>query len=284
MKVRDLIIAALVLALVTAGPVPVTSLAQADVTPGEKLPDMNLVRPAGGVESYLGPPESEARVFAFVKADHERSRHLLGKWAGMQGDLADQPVHWVLIVSDRQDPARLAAWDSLAPGSTILIDAGDVLYGQLGVALVPTVGIADKDGILRALLPFHQINYSQVILAHTRRVLGLISDRELEELLDPHGGVADSLLAGARRKLKLGRILLDRGRTEAALSQVESALADCPDLREGYLLLEQVHLTAGRKTEAARAAARAEALAASLVDAQVDTAVAATAFPDSSGR
>ncbi len=243
---------------------PASDLAFTNIKLGEPLPDLQLVTIDGPLERYLGPTETRASVFAFIKAHHKHSEHLIAQWQELQSSFAGQGVHWVLIISDRHEAELTAPWDSLAPGSTVLIDSGDQLYGQLGVALTPTVGIADQDGVLQAFLPYRQINYPAIISAHVRKVLGTITPEEMEKLLNPSGGAKDTQRAGAKRKIKLSRMLLKRGRLEGALSQVESALAECPELKEGYLLLAEIHSAAGRTDEAKLATERADSLAATL--------------------
>ncbi len=252
---------AILVLVVGATLAPASDLAFTHVQIGEALPRMEMQRiDTGERESFLGPDESQARVFAFVKVDHQRSAGLISQWAEIQSVFEDQPVNWVLIVSDRHESGPSANWDSLAPGATILVDSGDQLYGQLGVPMNPVVGIADQAGLLQAYLPYRAVNYSTIIAAHVRHAMGTISDEELGKLLNPSGGAADSLQSGAKRKLKLARMLLARERLEAALSQVESAIGECPDLVEGFVLLAEIHVAAGRPAEAEQATARAQLL------------------------
>ncbi len=264
----------LVIGLVLLGTTltPASDLAFSQINLGEPVPDLRLTRVGGGVESYLGLEDGLVSVFAFVKSDHQRSENLILQWSRLQTDFADQPVHWTLIISDRHDTGEFAHWDSLAPGATVLMDSGDQLYSQLGVVLTPTVGIADKNGLLQAYIPFRQINYPTTIKTHLKHVLGQISQEQMHQLLNPSGRAVDSLQAGAKRKLKLGRMLLNRGRVNSALAQVEDALSSFPDLPEGYLLLAEVLRATDRNEEAARA----EAMAVQLSDSSTDTISAST--------
>lgn len=264
------------LALVVTALSPASDLAFTHVQLGDTLTDLQMFSVGGSQESYLGPDETQARVFAFIKPDHGRSEGLLSHWTQLQADFAGQPVSWVLVISDRHESGPSAAWDSLAPGATVLVDSGDQLYGQMGVPMTPVVGIADQDGVLQSYLPYRRINYATIISAHVQHVMGTISDDELAQLLNPSGGAADSLQSVARRHLKLGKMLLDRERLDAALAQVEDALHDCPDLAEGYELLAEIHLAAGRTAEAEQATARALALTPAQRDSTANPAEAAS--------
>lgn len=245
------------LVLLGAALTPASDLAFSHVGLGESAPQLRLSKIGGDVENYLNLEENQINVFAFVKSNHPRSENLINNWDELQEAWADHPVHWTLIISDRHESGLPALWDSLAPGCTVLMDTGDKLYSQLGVVLTPTVGIVDTEGLLQAYLPFRKINYPTTIDAHLKNVSGMITREEMDKLLNPSGHSSDSVQAGAKRKLKLAKMLLDRGRLESALLQVENALSEYPELREGYVLLAEIHRAANRMDDAHRAEAMA---------------------------
>ena len=260
--IHSRILGKLIMGLVLLGSTltPASDLAFTHVNLGEPAPPMRLGIIGGGMENYLSSEPGQTSVFAFIKSNHQRSQHLVEEWAHLQADFADHPVHWTLIISDRHETDTAAPWDSLAPGATVLVDSGDQLYSQLGVVLTPTVGIVDKDGLVQAYLPFRQINYPTAIGAHLSHILGKTSLEERDALLNPSGHAKDSQQAVAKRKIKLGRMLLSRGRPEAALLQVEDALAQTPELQDGYFLLAEIYRSLGREEDAVGAEARANKL------------------------
>ncbi len=244
--------------LVVSTPGP--DLAFTMVPMGETVPDLQLTSLNGSPVSYLGLEQDQATVFAFVKANHQRSRHLISLWQELENSFVGEPVRWTLIISDRDTTFNTAFLDSLGKESTVLVDTADRLYGALGVVLTPTVGIVDNKGLLQAYLPYRKINYPQVISAHLKFVLKIIDSDQLQKILAPSGRATDTACAGARRQLKLARMMIKRGKPEAALTQVEKALTECPDSLDALRLLAEIHETAGRSEEAAQATTMADQL------------------------
>lgn len=248
---------ACVLAVLFAGS-PAANLAFSYVAQGDPLPPVELDRAGGGRESYLGSAADQARVFAFVKGDHARSAEILAEMAAIAVEFGDRPVHWALIVTDRHGAAWADSAAALLPGASVLIDHGDALYGTLGVALTPAVGLGTAEGVLHAYLPYRKIHFGAVLRAHLQFLLGDVDAAGLAEVLAPtRARVADSQEAGCLRALKLAGILLESGKTDKALIQVENALADCPDLAAAYEALAQVRRALGDEAGAEAAASRA---------------------------
>ncbi len=240
---------AVTMAVLVIAAFPGTDAAFSYATEGEPLPSMTLPRVGGGAESYLGEDDAVARVFAFVKADHKRSTELLTILDDLHREFAERPVHWALIVSDRHGGSQADSLSASYPDLPILRDMQDGLYGALGVALTPVVGIADEAGVLSVYLPYHKINYSASIAAHVRFLLGDIDDDALAKALAPSGRVRDTADAGVLRTLKLARMLLDRGKFDQAQKQAEKALAAHPDQPDILELLADIELARNAPSE-----------------------------------
>lgn len=230
------------------------------VSVGSRLPEMELARVGGGTAGYLGGEGDQASLFAFIKADQEGSEELLKILQELKPDYAGRPVHFALIISGRAE----AAWaDSIlvrCPGATVLLDQGDALYGALGVPLTPVVGIGDGDHVLRAYLTYRKVHYKTVIDANLKFVLGDTTADELARSLAPSGNAQDSPEAAAGRKLKLARMLLDRGKIDSALSQTQGVLAEYPELSAAHRLLADIRRAQGDEEGAAAALRAALAL------------------------
>ncbi len=254
----------LVLATLAWGAAPGDSLAFKYVAVGDRLPRMRL--PAVGRQArldYLGGGTDRVRVFAFVGEGSERSTSLLRIFARLHQRFADRPVHWCLIVTDRDSAAWADTVAAVCPGVPALLDEGDALYGTLGVPLTPVVGVADSLGVLRAYLPYRKVNYEAVIAGHVRHLLGEIDAAALARILSPpRRRVHDSAAASVERSLKLARLLLERGKPDKALSLAEKAVARYPDEPAAQVLLAEVHAALGDSAAARDARARADSLAA----------------------
>jgi hypothetical protein len=147
------------------------------------------------------------------------------------------------------------------PGATVLIDTADELYGKLGVALTPTVGLGTERKLLHAYLPYQKVHFTAVMRAHMRFLLGEIGGGALQAALEPAKvRVHDSTAAACGRALKLAEILIKDGKLDKAAIQIENTLGDCPDLAEAYELAARVRRLQGDETGAAAAERRAEEL------------------------
>ncbi len=158
--------------------------------------------------------------------------------AELQSEMKDADIHRVGVVSDRFPPETVA---SVLAGSgvslEIVIDSGDQLYGELGVRLYPTIGIADSGGTLRAYLPYAQINYMSALEAHLRHALGQIDDGALDLALHPTSADVSSQEAEVGRLLKFARMLWEREKREKALAKAQEAVETAPDLADPHALV-----------------------------------------------
>lgn len=227
-RVPALLAAAVAVAL---GFAPLGAFSHAAV--GDKIENRTLPALGGGEAPFLGT--ARANVFFFVRPDQEHSRQVLAELAGLTGELAGRSVHWTIIVSDRfsEDEIR-SAMDGAGVGLPVLIDRGDALYGELGAALHPVLGIADEDHVLVAYQAFRKIHFTELLRARVRHQLGEISDEELAAVENPPK--AELAVNGADRHLRLARMLLQAGKADKALEAVEKSLELDPELAAAHVL------------------------------------------------
>jgi tetratricopeptide (TPR) repeat protein len=219
---------------------------------GDEIDDIQLVSLSGGKVHLLG--NATANVFIFFKPGQEHSNSTLKQMALCEKEFAGKSVRWVAIVSDRF-PQEAVESEIKETGITmpVLIDSGDVLYGKLGVSLTPVIGLADKDHKLVAYLPFAKVNYSEVIGARIRRLLGEINDQELEQVLKPPEMVQGSDPELARRRLKLAEKLFQGGNYDKALASVNRSIEKDSSSPTAHALLGQILAAQGNKAEALKA-------------------------------
>jgi len=257
-----LLSAAVVLLTVTLA--PASQLAFSYVKTGEPLPSVTLATHDGGQADYLGDDTDRARVFAFLKGGHPRSDQVLAQLRNLRDVFADRPVSLTVVVSDRHGSAWADSLAARAGDVPVLIDVGDHLYGQMGVALSPSVGIGTAERTLHAYLPYQKLNYEAIIGAHIGFLLGDLDADALNRALHPTGTAHDTAEAAALRKLKLADMLLKAGKLDKARQQTEDALAEFPDLAAGYDMLAAIHTAGGDEAAALAAAEHAAALRAAV--------------------
>lgn len=221
-------------ALATILGAPVAAFSSAAV--GTKITNRQLPVLGGGEGPLLGGDEARVSVFVFLRPDQEHSRQVLRGLAEVEEEMAARPVHWAAVVSSRFpaiDVATAVADAGIA--MPVLIDREDALYGELGAALHPVLGMTDADHVLVAYQPFRKIHFKELLRARIRHQLGEISDAELAAVENP----APAAAAGgdpARRHLRLARMLLVSGRLDKALEAVARSLEADPESAEAHAL------------------------------------------------
>lgn len=212
---------ALVAALV-AGASSLHSAQAAHAAVGTPIVDRELARADGQGKARVFADE-KANVLVFFRPGQKHSVTALRELARCQKDLAGKSVRWVGIVADSapSDAVATLVRDSGFAG-TVLVDAGDALYGSLGLALHPVVVIAGQDRKLSAFEPFHTVDFCPAVSANVRHALREINDEELRKALAPPEPTAPlGAGQGGKRYRALAEALLKSGNTEKAL---ESAL------------------------------------------------------------
>lgn len=197
----------------------------------DRLESVTLPTLDGKEAPLLRLGEGAANVFIFIRPGAEPSRRGLKDMAGCAQELADYPVYWTALVSDRHPAAEVEELVGASGFSgPVLIDQGNTLYGQYGVRLHPTVGITDGKGLLTAYQPYSQINYCAQIKARVLYTLGEIDAAELDRRLNPKAVNPHSESAAAVRNLRMGERFIQIGNHEQALLTARRSLELAPEL------------------------------------------------------
>lgn len=226
---------------------------------GSKIENRELPALGGGRQPLLGG--ARANVFLFLRPDQEHSRQVLDGLAGLVEEMAERPVYWAAIVSDRfsEDEIR-AAVDGAGLDVPVLIDEGDALYGELGAALHPVLGVTDQEHVLVAYQHFRKIHFIELLRARVRHQLGEITDAELAAVENPPKTDIAGRDDGAERHLRMARMLIKAGKGDKAMESVEKSLEIDPDRAEAHALAGSILAGRGDCGAALEAFERALAL------------------------
>jgi tetratricopeptide (TPR) repeat protein len=254
-------------AFLTADLLSASSGAFANVAEGDPVPEATLPTLDGKKEPLLG--KTDVSVFLFFRTGQEHSRATLEALAAAQKELAGKPVRWTAVISDRFAAAEVAA-EVKASGfaGPVLVDAGDALYGTMGVAMHPCIGIAGKDHKLLFYQAFTKINYADVIRARVRFALGEISREEMQKVVEPPAATQGGEAQMVRRFFKLGERLYQAKDYAKALDSAKKCLehdanaANCLGLRAAALAAQGNCAEARKSAEKSLAADPKDALAA----------------------
>jgi tetratricopeptide (TPR) repeat protein len=222
-----------------------------NVAVGDPLENVTL-RTLDGGKAELLSRQHRGSVFVFFRPGQDHSADALVELAAVQRELAGRSLRFVGVVSDAwpaeevRETVRKAGVDW-----PVLVDAGDALYGKLGVRLHPVVGIADRSLKLFAYEHFRKINFREIMLARLRLALGEIDQAAMDRAIDPPKGTlpGDDPRDVARRHVNLARQLWKRGNAEKALEYCRRSLEVAP-LADAWALQGEVLAAQGRCPQA----------------------------------
>jgi hypothetical protein len=212
----------------------------AHAQPGDLVDPVPLPDPEGNMHPFIG--ESQANLFIFFNPEKKHSRLVLEELSELKKKLAGEPVSWTAILSDRfsvEDTTVIL--HELGLDILLLIDEGDELFGKLGVALYPVIGITDANHVLRHYLHFRKVNFPAIIEGALQEVLGNLSEEQFQRILRPAEGAdlnKGDMKKGAR--LGLARRLIQAGKLDKAEAHVRVHLADWPGDEPAIELLQTV--------------------------------------------
>lgn len=223
---------------------------------GTPVPDPELSVLGGGQSRVLA--QTGLSVLVFYRPAQPNSLSGLKALAECQKDLAGKPLRWVAIVSDAA-PAddALALVRNSGLQAPVLVDAGDALYGSLGIALHPVVVIVGSDRRLAAFEPFHSVNYCAIVSARIRRALGEISEAEMQQILDPPRATESGSAPAAHRYRALAEALLKAKKPDKALVYARRSVEQDDTYAAAHALLGEVLAAQGNCAEAVPAFRRA---------------------------
>ncbi len=239
--------------------IPSVSPAFRNVSIGASIQTRTMPTIDGRKEQLLG--SAKANVFVFFRAGQDHSVEALRQVADIERELAGKSVRWVGIVSSSEAREEiLAVVRETGIRMPVLVDEADALYGELGVYLHPTIGIADERHRLAEYQPFRKINLRDLVRARVQLVLGEISEAQLAQVIDPP---AAPIASGGRAlaRVKLARLLLSAGKVDEAIASLRAGLAIDPDLGEAHAALAEALARKGSCAEAEREQAAALRLA-----------------------
>jgi tetratricopeptide (TPR) repeat protein len=236
---------------------PPSAEAFRDVAIGAQLRNRELPSLDGRATPLLG--RARANVFVFVRSGQAHSAAALAQLAKLEDELRGKSVRLVAIVSgdDPADEVRAMVREA-GVKMPVLVDAGDAFYGEVGVSLHPSLGIADERHRLVAYQPFRKLNFLDAVRGRVRLALGEIGEAELASILDPPA--APTKVNRATARLNLARKLLEAGAIAAAIESARKAVALDPALAEAHALLAEALARGGECGEAEREAGEARRL------------------------
>lgn len=141
--------------------------------------------------------------------------------------------------------------DAAGVHEPLLLDHNRQLYGDLGVIVLPTTLVVDREGRLVKIIAGHRSDYPDMLSAHVRRALGMIDDAELERLLTTERFEHNRPLDRAERHRAAAALLRSKGLRVDAEKELRTALGIAPDQADILLDLAALKLAMKQVEDAA---------------------------------
>jgi tetratricopeptide (TPR) repeat protein len=210
--------------------------ASAHTPMGAVISNPELAVVGGGKRAVQGT--DGVNVLVFFRPDKDYNLSTLKGLAACEKRTAGKPVRWTGVVGERFPAEQVrAAQAETGIAMPVVVDAGDALYVELGLAQLPVVAITDKTRKLVQFQPFTKLNFCELVDGRIRLALGEITDADFEKLLNPASTRVGGDASVAGRHLKMAEVLLKSGSGEKALEQAKIAVEKAPDLAAAHSVL-----------------------------------------------
>jgi len=222
-----------------------------NVRVGEEIPPFTVTTVTG---EELGSADLSGKVvvLVFVAAEQRSSEKAAVIASRLGRDLAHRDLAIVFMTADvtrvdffRKQRDRLGIHDPLG------LDIERRVYGALGLVVLPTTTIIDRDGRLAHVISSVKSDHKHVLDAHVRNTLGLIDDVELAELLTTRDFRHDRPDDRIARRRAAARMLRRSGLLADAAKELDAALKVDPSHADTQLDLASLRIAEQRYAEAA---------------------------------
>lgn len=210
---------------------PVGALKQADIDG----------RPVD-TSSWSGAPS----IWIFVSAEQTSSENALRDAQESIDGLAGANVRAVALTADAFGIPYFRQLRSRARiRLPIVLDAGRETYGRIGVIVLPTTMIIDKEGRLNHVLSGHDLNYRRTLEARLAFLAGRIGADELERRLATSQPARNEPRERAERHCRAAELMLGRGLRAEAAAELRAAMEADPSCLPAYLALAEMRAAEG---------------------------------------
>jgi tetratricopeptide (TPR) repeat protein len=221
-----------------------------NVKPGEVLPPLDTAG-LDGKPIQSTDATGKVLVLVYLSARQKQSEEAIASAHRVISNLGNPLVRLVYLSADvseadyfRQLRDRVMAHEPFA------LDDGRNYYGQLGLIVFPTTIIADKEGKLRHVLASWTRDYEYQLEMYCRHTAGEFDEAELTRRLESKPAEKDDLRSRAERHRAVAGILRDKGMADAALSELEQALAVDPGYADAIVDAADILVGQGKLDDA----------------------------------
>lgn len=224
------------------------------ISPGDPVPALSFSKIGGGpsvdLNSLKGSPVAIVFWGADIETKRERSLKTLRAMEEIMPFLEQRGVR-VLPVNAQEDPMEvmLEVADSLGAGMPMYMDENGRAYSVLGIFVVPSILLVDREGKVAAGLGYSH-DFRERVQGEIEIMLGEKTREQVERELRPEMKEKSAGEKQAGRHLNMAMVMVKRGQMESAINELKKALEIDPGLAEAHGRLGCLYLEQGRMEEA----------------------------------
>ncbi|MCL7489604.1 MAG: tetratricopeptide repeat protein [Desulfobulbaceae bacterium] len=227
------------------------------VSPGDPIPSLTFTAVADGktvtTDSLKGNPAAYIFWGADIETKKDRSLKAFNDTEKILPFLEERKVK-VLLVNAQGDPKDVmeSVVSGLSGKMPVYTDDSQKAYGDLGIFIVPSVMLVDKDGKIVAGLGYSH-DFSDRLKGEVQVMLGEKSRADMEKDLRPEMVEKSKEEKQTTRHLNTAMVMMKRGQTDSAISELKKALEIDPQMAEAQGQLGCLYLDKGQLDEAKKA-------------------------------
>lgn len=221
-----------------------------NIKPGDPVGSIKLTDVDGralDTDSWRGGPSA----WIFVAADQVSSEKAAHDLQAAIDALTGVQIHAVALTSDA---VKIDYFKELRARENIryplAIDAGREIYGRIGVIVLPTTLLIDKDGKLAHVMSGYDLTYARTAQAKLARLAGRITAEEEARVLSTTQPSREENRDRAERFCRSATIMLGRGLRGEAVAELKRAIDADPEFALAYLQLARIQIGDGNLQEA----------------------------------
>ncbi|MBC8378141.1 MAG: tetratricopeptide repeat protein [Planctomycetes bacterium] len=220
----------------------------------DPMPEFSVVDSQGAAFNYARIDQSILLVVFFSPQKSQSMKAM----ADIENVLAsiDKMPHKLSFLAVSDDPnsantIKIEDTDQLT--MHFVRDTDFKLWGKFGVIASPTVFLAGIDGKIKFIRAGYGYDFAPVIKSKLQVIMGLISEKDVNDVSQVKTVINTSAEEKANRHLKMAQMLEGRGNYDGALSQLETAIQIDPNSMECTLELGRMYCVVSDPNEAVNA-------------------------------
>ncbi|MHC4419174.1 MAG: TlpA disulfide reductase family protein [Planctomycetota bacterium] len=217
---------------------------------GDRIPDLQLPTISGGRISRADL-EGKVVILVFLSAKQRSSESAAASASAVYRDLQRDDLALLFVTADTAHTAYFREHrDQTNQHEPLGLDFERALYGHLGLIVLPTTIVIDKEWKLARVISSYKSDYEHVLTTYAQHTLGLLDDDQLNRQLEAEAFRRDRPSDKIARHRAAARILWRSGMLADVENELRAALDIDPRHADTRLDLAALCLARGQVAEA----------------------------------